>query len=100
MSCRYTKDFCGRLKKLRQRSGYSSQSSFAKELGIAGNTYASYESRTLLPHKLIPAVCELLNCSPWLLLTGQPGQFSPPADNPDLPLHSTPLIECKITDPC
>ena len=100
MSSHYTKDFCGRLKKLRQRAGYSNQSLFAEELGIAANTYASYESRTLLPHKLIPIVCELVNCSPWMLLTGQPGQFSPPADDPNLPLHKTPLIECGNAEPC
>ena len=97
----YKQQFFKRLKKMRRQAGYQTQAAFADELSIPANNYATYETRTLLPHYLIPTVCELLNCSPWLLLTGQPGQFSPPSDDPNLPLHSTPLVECgRDAEPC
>lgn len=40
---------------------YEQASDFAAELGLPANTYSKYENgRTLLPHHLIPRVCELL----------------------------------------
>lgn len=96
----FRQHFLARLKKLRQRAGYSTQAAFAKELGISANNYAQYETRTLLPHSLIPEVCELLNVSPWMLLTGQPGQMSPPLTDTNKPLHTTALIECRGGEPC
>ena len=85
--------FTERLKIMRKQAGFRNQLSVARELGISVTTYASYESRTLVPHHLIPSLCELLNCSPWLLFTGQPGEFSPPLVDGSKPLHSVPLIE-------
>ena len=83
----YNQQFFARLKKLRKDGGYSSQREFAEELGMSANSYATYESRTMLPHKLIPQVCELLNCGPWMLLTGQSDQFAPPSENGDKVYH-------------
>ena len=83
----YRRKFCRRLKRLRENAGYSTQNGLAWELGISPGTYASYESRFLMPHHMIPLVCELLNCGPWMLLTGQSDQFAPPMENGDRPYH-------------
>ena len=89
----YRIEFFDRLKTMRKEAGYRTQFSIARELEVSTATYARYETRTLVPHHLIPLVCELLNCSPWLLLTGQPGEFSPPLVDGSKLLHSVPLIE-------
>ena len=83
----YKQKFFKRLQMLRKKAGYKTQYEVADELGISRNTYVSYETRTLLPHSLIPLVCELLNCGPWMLLTGQSDQFAPPLENGDRPYH-------------
>ena len=74
----YRANFCRRLKQARLKAGYKTQESFARELGISLGTYASYESRFLMPHHLVPLTCELVNCSSWYLMTGQSWQFAPP----------------------
>lgn len=40
--------------------------------------YVSYEEYELVPHKLIPPLCKLLNLSPWFYLTGMAAVDSPP----------------------
>ena len=67
---RYRKAFCQRLKAAREAAGYT-QITFAKELGLERDTYAKYESRSLLPHHLIPRVCQLTGHDAWYMLTGQ-----------------------------
>lgn len=74
----YRRNVCDRLRQLRIDAGYQSQAEFAEEIGISANTYSKYENRSLIPHRLIPLVCEMLNCSSWYYLTGQPSQHSPP----------------------
>ena len=83
----YKQKFCKRLQMLRKRAGYKTQYDLADALGISRSTYVSYESRFLMPLHLMPLVCELLNCGPWMLLTGQSDQFAPPLENGDRPYH-------------
>ena len=83
----YKQRFFKRIQMLRKKAGYTSVAKFAQELGIDQATCASYESRTFVPHHLLPLVCELLNCGPWMLLTGQSDQFAPPLENGDRPYH-------------
>lgn len=72
----YKKAFCTRLKSIREATGLN-QDDFAKQLGIKRDTYAKYESRSLLPHHLIPRVCEITGHDCWFVLTGQPGSKAP-----------------------
>lgn len=55
----FKKGFCQRLAAARTMAGLE-QADIAKALGITPNTYSKYESRTLMPHHLIPVACEIL----------------------------------------
>lgn len=52
---------------IRETAGFEPKE-FAEALGLKVNTYQKYETRSLLPHYLIPMVCEI---------TGQPSWKSP-----------------------
>lgn len=65
----FKREFCQRLKAARIMAGYE-QAEFAKELGLLPNTYSKYESRSLLPHYLIPKACELLEIETEMLFVG------------------------------
>jgi DNA-binding XRE family transcriptional regulator len=83
----YQRQFMERLKMIRVTSGYEPKE-FAEALGIKTNTYLTYERRSLLPHHLIPKVCEITGHHPWHVLTGQPAWKSPgqpPNEPPHLP---------------
>lgn len=62
-------DFCKRLQSARIVAGFTQQE-VAQKLGLDRDTYAKYESRSLLPHYLIPQVCELFGIEPTFLYTG------------------------------
>ena len=65
----FKKEFCQRLKAARIMAGYE-QSEFARELGLLPNTYNKYETRSLLPHYLIPQACEILGIDAAVLFVG------------------------------
>jgi DNA-binding XRE family transcriptional regulator len=65
----FKKEFCQRLKAARIMAGIG-QAEFAKELGLLLNTYNKYETRSLLPHYLIPRACEILGVDPAVLFLG------------------------------
>ncbi len=71
----YRAAFCKRLQVIRDGTGLS-QGEFAKLLGIHKDTYAKYETRSLMPLYLIPRVCEVAAIDSWYLLTGK-GAGSP-----------------------
>ena len=75
------KDFvaktCERLKFFRRNAGFS-KSAVAEHLRIPVPLYELYEKHELVPHQLIPSLCELLNLSPWYYLTGMADELSPP----------------------
>lgn len=75
---RYREAFCSRLKNLRESAGYT-QKEVALELGIDKDTYAKYESRSLLPHHLITQVAELFYVDVVFLLSGH-GRIIPKSD--------------------
>lgn len=49
----------------------------ARALGVREDTYYRYETRTLLPHYLVPRFCELTGVTiEWLMNGPKPGQPS------------------------
>ncbi len=73
----YAAKVCNRLKAFRQESGFT-ESVVAEHLKIPTALYVLYEEYELVPHQLIPPLCELLNFSPWHYLTGMSDELSPP----------------------
>jgi len=67
---KYQEDFCARLQEIRKDAGFS-QSAFAEALGLPRDTYAKYETRSLLPHDLIDDVAQLTGRSIDFVLTGR-----------------------------
>lgn len=62
----FKQQFLARTALARERSGRS-QEDMAKDLGISQGTYHKYETRTPLPHSLIPAFCTLCRITmEWL----------------------------------
>ena len=74
---KYQREFCQRLKAVRARANYS-QADFAAKLGLPRDTYAKYETRSLLPHDLIGEVARLTSRSPLFILTGADDTKEPP----------------------
>ena len=68
---------CYRLKAARKQSGLTA-SVVAEHLNMPTALYVLYEESELVPHRLIPPLCELLDFSPWFYLTGKPDTQSPP----------------------
>jgi hypothetical protein len=96
----YASKVCNRLRVFREESGLPA-SAVAEHLHIPTALYVIYEEYELVPHRLIPPLCELLNLSPWFYLTGKSDAHSPPfrsekrlADQPVTDLsHSRPRKE-------
>lgn len=65
---------------IREAAGLT-QEEFSKSLGVARDTYARYETRSLLPHHLVIPVCDLTGHDCYFLLTGRA--------RPATPLHSS-----------
>ena len=74
---KYQREFCQRLKAVRERANYS-QTDFAAKLGLPRDTYAKYETRSLLPHDLIGEVARLTGRHPFFILTGADDAKEPP----------------------
>ena len=68
---RYTEQFTQRTKMLREAAGYESYKDMAKALGLSAPTYYHYETRTCLPHHLIPEFIRLTG-SNYQVLFGAP----------------------------
>ena len=73
----YTDKTCERLRAFRKDAGFTT-SAVAEHLKIPTALYVLYEEHDLVPHQLIPPLCELLNLSPWHYLTGMSDEFAPP----------------------
>ena len=73
----HTKKVCDRLRAFREESGIAA-SAIAEHLNMPTALYVLYEENELVPHRLIPPLCELLNISPWFYLTGKSDAHSPP----------------------
>lgn len=63
-------EFIERTKTARTRSGLT-QDEMAKLLGLDQGTYKQYETRSLLPHRYIPAFCMITRVSESWLLSGK-----------------------------
>ena len=82
----YKQAFFRRIRALRTASGHS-QATMGKALGLHRDTYAKYETRSYLPHELIPKFVELTGAEArWLL--GVPG-----SDQPDAPFREVRPVE-------
>ena len=68
---------CERLRAFRTQSGLTA-SAVAEHLNMPTALYVLYEESELVPHRLIPRLCEFLNFSPWFYLTGKTDAESPP----------------------
>jgi transcriptional regulator with XRE-family HTH domain len=73
----YATKVCNRLRVLREKSGLTAPD-VAERLNMPTALYVLYEENELVPHRLIPPLCELLNMSPWFYLTGKSDEYSPP----------------------
>lgn len=73
----YTTNVCKRLRAFREDAGIEA-SAVAEHLRIPTALYVLYEEYELVPHQLIPPLCEFLNLSPWYYLTGLSDKYSPP----------------------
>lgn len=73
----YAIKVCSRLRVLREESGLTAPD-IAERLNMPTALYVLYEENELVPHRLIPPLCELLNISPWFYLTGKSDEYSPP----------------------
>jgi transcriptional regulator with XRE-family HTH domain len=78
----FWESFCARVKLARERRGLT-QEEVANVLDIAQGLYKHYESRSPLPHHLIPKFCLLCAISIDWLYTGRNPGFSaqPPTHN-------------------
>ncbi len=54
----FKKGFLARTKQARKRTSYS-QNTLGELLGLDQGTYKQYETRSLIPHRLIPQFCAL-----------------------------------------
>ena len=68
---KYKDDFLARMKMLRRKRGFKSYKEAGAAFGIPWETYAKYETRSLLPLHLVPKACEVFKCGPWFLITGE-----------------------------
>ena len=69
MSIPFKKAMIARTKAVRERLGIT-QAAFAGILEIPQDKYKQYETRTLLPHNLIPKFCFVGHVTIYWLLTG------------------------------
>lgn len=69
----FRKGFLERTRQAREARGWS-QAQMGKYLGIKGETYKKYETRSLLPHSYIETFCALTGITTDFLYTGQAPQ--------------------------
>lgn len=74
----YKTDFIRRTKEARKARGYS-QEELSELLGIDQPKYSKYETRSYLPHDLIPRFCLACGADPAWLFTGKGRMTMPPA---------------------
>ena len=74
---KFATETCKRLREFRESTNFTA-SDVAEHLNMPTALYVLYEEIELVPHRLIPPLCEFLNFSPWFYLTGKPDAESPP----------------------
>jgi DNA-binding XRE family transcriptional regulator len=79
--------FCARVARLRNERGWT-QTQMAAGLGVKFERYKKYETRSPMPHYLIPRLAMLVDRDPGYVLTGQepttPRQPRPIAKHPEV----------------
>lgn len=66
----YLNEFLERVREARKRH-YRSQTLIADRMGLDQDKYKQYESRSFLPHYMIPLFCDLCHITADWLFTGQ-----------------------------
>jgi DNA-binding transcriptional regulator YiaG len=66
---KYVKEFCASVKRLRQQT-MMSQAQMAAALGVSQHAYEKYETRTLMPHRLMPRFVAIVKVDNDYLRTG------------------------------
>ena len=56
----FHREFVRNVRRLRIKAGFTDAKEFAKFLGVPYANYNKYETRTPLPHYLIPTFCRLV----------------------------------------
>lgn len=76
----YRAGLCKRLKEVRLSLGLGPKE-MADLLGIKVETYKKYETRSPLPHYLIPRVLEISGYDAWYFMTGKAPATAPKSEN-------------------
>lgn len=66
----FRKAFVGRVRQIRESLGWSRQEA-AELMGVSLDSWTKYETRTPLPHHLIPRFCRATRVDVWYLFTGE-----------------------------
>lgn len=90
---KYAEDFRSRLTQARKDAGFT-QETFAAALGLSRDTYAKYETRSLLPQELIAAAAGLTDIPLAYLLSGSAGNSGEALDTARAALTLVPAVEC------
>ena len=80
---KYEAEFIERTRQARAEAGLTQQN-VSDVLGIEQHMYQKYESRTPLPHRMIPRFCRLCRVSPsWLFYGGHKKMVPPSVLDPE-----------------
>lgn len=71
----YTAKFVERTRVARETAGFDQPKDMAAALGLPPSTYIKYETRTCLPHHLIPKFCAVAGIN-YQQLFGAPSKAS------------------------
>jgi len=77
----YTAKFVERVRVARETAGYDHPDKMAKALGVPITTYRKYESRSCMPHHLIPKFCALAGIGYQQLFGASTGKSQGNAQN-------------------
>lgn len=72
----FKRAFTGRVRRLRESLGWE-RKEFAKEMGVTPARWIKYETRTPLPHYLVPRFCRTFGVDVWYLFTGEHASKAP-----------------------
>lgn len=66
----FKQQFVGRVRQIRENLGWN-RADMAEAMGVEEQTWIKYETRTPLPHHLIPKFCRITRVEMWFLFTGE-----------------------------
>lgn len=72
----FRKAFVGRVRQIRESLGKEPEE-MAELMGVSLDRWRKYESRTPLPHYLVPRFCRTFGVDVWYLFTGEHASKAP-----------------------